>query len=382
MRKVHFFVLFAAIVFFSCSKPGGFEISGKITNAGGKKLYLDELKVSSKVPVDSVVLKDDGSFKFTGKIGYPNFYLLRLNERNFITLLVDTVEKITVRGDFANFSREYVVEGSPGSLAVQELSDHLSDTKHKIDSLEARIDVYRNRPTFSVQIKKWESELADIRQSQIRYSTEFVQKNPFSMASVLALYQRFDESNYVIQDLQSLKIAASALNAIYPKSEHVKALYMNTRNLMAQSRDDKMKELIAERGSTYPEIRLPDADGNIIALSSLKSKVILIQFWSALDKNSRIQNQALVELYQKYHSRGLEIYQVSVDDDRAAWKVAIEQDGLGWINVGDMNGSVAALNSYNVQVVPSNYILDAERNIRARNLAGPMLDKAIDDLTR
>jgi alkyl hydroperoxide reductase subunit AhpC len=109
---------------------------------------------------------------------------------------------------------------------------------------------------------------------------------------------------------------------------------------------------------------------------------VLIQFWSAKDRASRIQNEALTELYSKYKSRGLEIYQVSVDNDRSAWIDAIEQDGLKWINVGDMKGSITALNNYNVQKIPSNYVLDKEGNIVARDIQGPELDKLIGKLCR
>lgn len=385
MKKIFSVVIVLAAVTFACQKPEGFVISGKITNAEGKFLYLDELKVASSVPVDSVKLKKDGSFKFEGKIGYPNFYLLRLNEKsekNFVTLLVDTTEKISVYGDAANFSRDYVVEGSPGSTLVQELNNKLTKTKHQIDSIRTRLDAFRSRDEYSVQRIKWNQELADIKQNQIRYSTNFVLKHPFSLSSVLALYQKFDDSNYVVQDLQSLKVAASALNSFFPKSEHVKALYANTQGLMAQEKNNKLQQYIAENGQNSPDIVLPDYNGRNISLSSLTGKVVLIQFWSALNRDSRIQNQALVELYSKYKSKGLEIYQVSVDTDKSAWMNAIEQDGLNWINVGDMQGSVTAINHYNIQSIPSNYILDKDRRIVAKNLQGPTLDQAIAKLIR
>jgi peroxiredoxin len=380
-KLVPVIIVFAVFVV-SCSKPAGFTISGKITNAGGKTLYLDELRVASSVPADSVELEKDGSFKFSGQIKYPNFYLLRLNERNFVTLLVDTTEKISVYGDAANFSRDYIVEGSPGSTLVQELNNHLTRTKHKLDSIQSRINAFWSWKDYNVQRIKWEQELKEIRQEQIKYSTDFVQKHPFSLSSVLALYQKFDDSNYVIQDLYSLKVAASALNQIFPKSEHVKALYANTLRLIAQEKNSKLQEFIAKNGVNTPNISLPNVNGRNISLSSITSKVILIQFWSALNRDSRIQNQALVELYEKYKSRGLEIYQVSVDTDRNAWTAAIEQDGLSWINVGDMNGSVDALNIYNITAIPSNYILDKDRNIQAKNLMGPALDQAIGVLTK
>lgn len=377
VKKIFSVMLVMSVVLTSCNKHNGFVISGKITNSDGKYLYLDELKVSSSVPVDSVMLQKDGSFKFQGEIGYPNFYLLRLNDRNFVTLLVDTVEKITVYGDAANFSRDYVVEGSPGSLLVQELNNKLARTKHKLDSIRSRVEAFRIQDDYSTQKIKWDQELIDIKQAQVRYSTDFIQKHPFSLASVLALYQKFDDANYVIQDLQSLKVAASALNTMFPKSEHVRALYANTQRLMAQEKNEKMKKFIAENGANSPDILLPNVNGRQVALSSLSGKVILIQFWSALDRVSRYQNQALVELYAKYKSKGLEIYQVSIDDNREAWTTAIQQDGLSWINVGDMKGSNAAMNAYNVKIIPSNYILDKERRVVARDLLGPTLDQAI-----
>jgi peroxiredoxin len=382
VKKIFPFVLVLAALTFACKKPNGFVISGKITNAEGKYLYLDELKVASSVPIDSVEVEKDGSFEFTGKINYPNFFLLRLNEKNFVTLLVDTTEKITVFGDAANFSRDYIVKGSPGSLLVQELNSRLTKTKHKLDSINSRMIVFRTRENYSLEKIRWEQEMADIKKSQIEYSTGFVQKHPFSMSSVLALYQKFDDSNYVVQDLQSLKVAASALNTVFPKSEHVKALYANTMRLMAEEKNNKLKEFIAENGTNSPDITLPDYNGRDISLSSLRGKIVLIQFWSALERVSRIQNQALNELYSKYKSRGLEIYQVSIDSDRSAWLNAIEQDGMTWINVGDMKGSVTALHMYNIQKIPSNYILDKEGRIVAKDLQGPALDQAVAKLTK
>jgi peroxiredoxin len=381
VKKTTVLVIALATILVACNKPNGFVISGKITNAKEKYLYLDELKVSSSVPVDSVKINEDGSFKFKGKINYPNFYLLRINEKNFVTLLVDTTEKINVYGDASNFARDYVVEGSPGSLLVQELNNKLAITKHRIDSVRNLIDAFRSVDDPD-QKAKWNFELAEIKKKQIDYSTNFVQKHPFSMSSVLALYQKFDDSNYVIQDLQSLKVGASALNSIFPKSEHVKALYANTQRLMIQEKNSKIKAYIAENGENSPDISLPNTNGRVVSLSSLKGKVVLIQFWSALNIDSRYQNQALVELYNKYKSRGLEIYQVSIDTDRNAWLSAIEQDGLSWINVGDMKGSVSAQHNYNIQTIPSNYILDSERRIVARDLKGPALDQAIGKLTR
>jgi len=198
------------------------------------------------------------------------------------------------------------------------------------------------------------------------------------MANVLALYQKFDDNTYVIQDLQSLKVAASALNSFYPKSEHVKALYANTVKLMEDQRREKLQKFIEENAQTSPDIILPDPDGKEIALSSLRGKYVLLQFWAGAVPDSRIMNPVLRELYKKYHSRGFEIYQVSADTNRYEWVDAIDKDHLTWINVGDMKGSRSAILTYNVQELPSNYFMDKEGNILAKNLTGPEIIKILE----
>ena len=149
MRKfgILLFVLATAIV--ACNDASQYKIQGKISNADGNYIYLDELKVSSTEAIDSVMVKNDGTFSFEGNVSYPTFFLLRLNPNNFVTLLVDSAEHVSVAGDAANFSREYSVTGSEGSLFVQELNKYLSRTKHQLDSIRSLQLSFRNDPEFA-----------------------------------------------------------------------------------------------------------------------------------------------------------------------------------------------------------------------------------------
>lgn len=377
MKKASLFIAVLITILAGCSKPERFILTGKITNAEGKMVYLEELKVSKINPLDSVKINKNGEFTFRYHVGMPTFFLLRLSEDNFVTLLVDSAEQVTIKADALNFAREYSIEGSPGSALVQELNSRLNRTKQKLDSVSLLYTYYAERSNYQELKSQLDAAYNDIVEEQVAFSTNFVQENPFSMASVLALYQKFDDESYVVRDLQSLRVAASALNAFYPESEHVKALYQNTLQLLAQERTAEISRLIDESGSNSPEIVLPDANDREVALSSLQGKYVLLQFWSALDQNSRIMNPVLVEAYQKYRNRGFEIYQVSVDVNRQEWLDAIEDDRLSWVNVGDMNGSTLALLHYNIQRIPSNYLLDRDGRIIARDLFGPALDRAL-----
>jgi len=271
------------------------------------------------------------------------------------------------------------VEGSPGSALVKELNMKLSSTQLKLDSVAQLNMIYRGRNDYQLKKAILDEIYQEIMQEQVEFSTRFVEENPFSMASILAIYQKFDDQSYVISDLQPLKTAASALNSIYPQSEHVKALYANTVELVKQERAAKMKQFIQEKGTNSPDVVLPDINGNDIALSSLKGKMVLLQFWSAEDRGSRVMNEMLVELYRNYRNKGFEIYQVSVDKDKDAWVEAIEEDGLTWTNVGDMEGSLKAVHTYNIQEIPYNYLLDREGVIITKGLKGPDLTATIAD---
>jgi hypothetical protein len=108
----------------------------------------------------------------------------------------------------------------------------------------------------------------------------------------------------------------------------------------------------------------------------------LLHFWAAEDGNSRLLNPLLVDAYQKYKGRGLEIYQVNIGTNRSEWLDAVDKDNLKWINVGDLEGSNKAQLSYNIQSIPYNYLLDKEGKILAKNLTGTELDKALASILK
>jgi peroxiredoxin len=382
INRIIFILIAITFIFSSCKKSNQFTISGKITHAEGKEITLEKLSVSSTKPVGKVTINKRGEFEFTGNAGIPAYYLLKLDDK-IITLLVDSTEQIVVKADIANLSREYAVEGSPGSVLVKELVLKLNTTEHKLDSLEALNKLYLGNPDHEKFKEKWSEKYAKVVQEQTDFSNNFVMKNPFSMASIYALYQKFrKDGSYVIRNLQTMRTAASALNSIYPKSDHVKALYQNTVQLLKNEKMRKMQQFIQEQGVNSPDIVLPDQNGKEIALSSLRGKYVLVHFWAATDRGSRILNPVLAEAYKKYKRKGFEIYQVSVDNNRIEWVDAIDKDKLKWINVGDMEGSVHATNVYNIKHVPFNYLLDKEGAIIAKNLQGPALNKVLSQLLK
>ncbi|MGE0019192.1 MAG: thioredoxin-like domain-containing protein [Draconibacterium sp.] len=381
-RRMIYFLLAALVVAGGCKKDNQFTIKGKITHAGGDTIYLEELQLSTVKPVSKVKIDDNGEFKLKGQTTIPTFYLLKLANHSFITLLVDSIDQVYIEADAANFGKEYLVEGSLGSIQVKELTETLNRTEYKLDSLQSLNTLSQGNPDYELLKTRWNQEYTKIINDQNQYSVDFVLKNPFSMASVFALYQKYKDGSYVIKDLQTMRTAASALNAIYPNSMMVKALYENTLQYLREQKAAEIKQLIAEQGINSPEIILPDINNRKVALSSLRGKVVLLHFWAAEDAGSRLLNPLLVDAYAKYHAKGFEIYQVNVGNSRSEWLDAIDTDGLKWINVGDLNGSNDAALNYNIQSIPYNYLLDRDGSIVAKNLTGPALDKALSTVLK
>ncbi len=375
-------IVWAAVLLFSCGPKNQFTISGTIDGGAGKTLYFSQLHPSKLTFVDSVKLDKKGNFELKGTASDPTFYLLQVSNTNFVTLLLDSADRVTIEGNYANLAFDYDVEGSANSKEIQELNQKFAEAKAKLDSLRALYNKNKNNPLYASTLESLNIEYASIANAYAQYASDFVKRNPFSPANIYALYQQWEPNAFVINDLQLMKTTASALSSLYPNNDHVKALYNNTLDIMRKERSMQAMQLLQQSAVNSPDINLPDQHGINRSLWSLQGKYVLLQFWSAKDRTSRVQNQVLNELYAQYRNRGFEIYMVSIDNDRAAWLQAIAEDNMPWINVGDMKGSYQAVNSYNIQAIPSNYILDKEGQIVAKNLQGPALTQALARIVR
>ena len=343
-------------------------------------IYFSKLLISNNLVPDSIKLNHNGEFRFKGDTPYPTFYLLKLSKNSFVTLLVDSTENISITGSYKNFIRDYKIKGSRGSEILRDLDRRFYTSKTQIDSLRRLYNSQKNNSSYALKKEEWNAHYNRIISDHSYYVTSFVKRNPFSLASVYALYQKWDDNNFVINDMQTMKTAASALYSVYPKNEQVIALYNNTLQFIKEEREKRLDNVVKNNAVNSPNIILPDADGHVRDLWSLHGKYVLLHFWSAKDRPSRIVNPVLSEIYHKFKKRGFEIFMVSVDTDRAAWMEAIANDNLSCINVGDMKGSFQATTNYNIQELPFNYLLDKNGVIIGRNLKGPALNQVLSQI--
>ncbi|MGD0582818.1 MAG: TlpA disulfide reductase family protein [Bacteroidales bacterium] len=372
------------ILITGCSKKNGFMVDGKLQDHNGEFIKIKRLDVDISVPVDSVKIKNNGSFRLKVKASAPEFYEVGFSDSDFITLLAGPGERIKLgfRGKY--LYEDYSVAGSPGTSKLKMLDSTLADTKQRIKTLRTRYDNAMNEPDFQQKEEQINKEFAELLKVQRMYNVGFILKNMSSFASVKALYQMIDQNTYVLydaRDLQYLKLVSDSLTYLYPASKQAKALKADFEKEYSQLQMKNARALMNSLPATKLDPSLKDMNGKRIALSSLHGKYVLLAFWSAASEDCVADNLVLKELYKKYRNKGFEIYQINIDNDENKWKKAVKFDELPWISVREddpSNPKNAIL--YNARVLPANYLYDRDGNIIGTNLHGRTLQLRLSQL--
>ncbi len=383
MNRKLFFALSAAIALTACQKKT-VEITGTLEKPlSGQYLYLSELKADDIVAYDSVLITEEGTFNFKVNIKNPAFCLLTINQRNFMTMLLEPGDKISMTAPFDSLNSPSDFQGSPGTELLITYNNKLKKTIDNIMALN-KIYVKRvNQPGLPELIDSLDnasqSYLADIN----AYTKRFIDDNPSSLASLMALYQQVAPDVYVLNpvtDIEYFRKVNESLSALYPENDHVIKLQ---EQVMVYNENQKYAvDDFYGTGGVAPELTLPSPQGDTISLSSTRGSVVLLDFWASWCAPCREENPNLVKAWERFHNKGFEIFQVSLDKTKEAWMKGIEDDKLGkWIHVSDLkywNSSVVPL--YRIETIPANFLLDAEGNIISSNLRGDELIQKLEVL--
>ncbi|MGZ3865400.1 MAG: redoxin family protein [Bacteroidia bacterium] len=349
----------------------GFELKGTLSNAvGGETVYLEELSPMGKLAVDSAVLDEKGNFAFENAKPAAGFFRIKVNEANFAMLILDSTQKVNVTGDFKDLGNSYKVEGSPDTKVFLEMNDLGKIVQLKADSFQrvfqeilakskkdsVTIDSINKsiEPKYMAMIAEHQKKVADV-----------VDRNSASLAALVGI-QQLTPDTYM--DLY--KKVYKDLSAKFPGSKY---LYNLKKNV------DSYSKLI--EGSEAPDFTMATIDGKSVKLSSLRGKIVMIDFWASWCGPCRKENPNVVNVYKKFHEKGFEILGVSVDDKADKWKEAVAKDGLPWIHVSDLQGwNNEAVLMYGVDAIPFTVLLDKEGKILAKGLRGAKLEAKLEEL--
>ena len=384
MRKI-FLILAVVIGISACTNKNEFTITGTLKNTNGESLVLKLMGVNDLITIDSAKIDDKGSFHFSGKIEEPNFYMIEKDQQNYITLVLNPGEKVSITGDATNLLKDYDVKGSKDSKLLMEYTGELMKSIEELNALNKVYQDSINSPNLQQILQELTVKSEEITQKMRTYTISFVKENPASLASLMALYQQLAPRQYILNpetDLKYYQLVDSTLFSLYPDSDPVKTLHTHVASMIESKKIAEMRTNAVRTGSVPPEIALPSPKGDTIRLSSTKGKVVLLDFWASWCSPCRMENPNLVSNYKKYHDQGFEIFQVSLDKTRENWLKGIKDDHLGsWIHVSDLKywqSSVVPL--YGIQGIPTNFLLDREGKVIANNLRGPALSAKLKEI--
>lgn len=365
----------------SCSNSkNNFDLQLQFENAEQKELILYEVNSYEMMPIDTIRMDANGQSHYSGKIEQPRFFVLRDASPGQITIIVHPGDEIAITGDLADFKNTYKISGSRDSELLQKLNAKMDETIKQLTVITNHYQENLSAPETDAEALRSEvrMEFERIANEQRDFTIDFIENNTTSLASLMAVYQQIDQGTFVLnreEDFKYYKLVDSVLIKIYPDLDYTKNLNENVKEMIAAIEFKNLKETTLGIGTVAPEIELPNPDGKVIQLSSLKGKYVLLDFWAAWCGPCRHENPYLVDAYEKFNEKGFTIYQVSLDRTREAWLKGIEDDKLGkWYHVSDLqfwNSSVVPV--FQIEGIPANFLLDKEGRIIARNLRGEAL---------
>ena len=354
------------LLFTACKKNSDFTVEGVVSGADGQMMYLENVGVSTVELMDSVKLTAAGKFSFTKpRPAFPDFYRLRLNNQ-LINFSVDSTETISFVADAGTFATSYSVEGSENCKAIKNI------TLAQLDANQAIHRLRKESESGLLADSVYSRQVLEAAEAYEDVARKYIYSAPMSAAAYFALFQQIDGllffDLYDKNDSKAYGAVATSFDHYYPESPRAKHLY----NLALQSikviRSQRPMDLdkVEKKEVSFLDIELPDVHGENTKLSSVATgKVVLINFTAYMSEWSPALNMEFGDLYTRYHDKGLEIYQISLDSDLHFWKNAASN--LPWTCVRDPQSVYSQTEAlYNVKQLPAIFILDRKGNLVKR----------------
>jgi peroxiredoxin len=313
------------------------------------------------------VVSQSGEFSITQEIAHADFYKLEFDKNNFIMMVLKPGETVEIKTDAKDFLKQLQIRGSEETMHIFANQRIIDETKFKQDSISNLSYQFMADPKFDSITKVFKSEFDKIENAKIKSLQNFMLTHTTSLAN-LFLPEAFPIDN----NIHSYIMLDTALFAKYPDNFYVN----NLHSQIAAAR----KTII---GSLAPDFTLPDTSGLNVTLSSLRGKIVLIDFWASWCGPCMKEMPNVIKLYADFRSKGFEIMGVSLDKSRPSWLNAIKTKNLSWIQVSDVKywqSMVVPL--YNVSAIPYTVLIDKDGKIIAKNLRGEELYNKVKELLK
>lgn len=340
-------------------------IQGKISgaNIANQTLALSDITTTPPA-ITTKVTAADGTFSFKVPASKLTIYRLYLSAENFVMLLM-TGQSVDLQLNAEKLNLNPVINGSEDTRFLYSIAVQNSLYDKQLDSLNKAFTESRAKPEMQDQLHLIQTAYEQISDTQKSFLRQQLSTYPGSPAALF-----FIDKLSMDADLDIYRKVSDALFNKYPGHKLVTEL---------KSRVDL--ELTLQPGNMGPEIILPEKEGKPLKLSSLRGKVVLIDFWASWCGPCRRDNPEVVRMYNRFKDKGFDIFGVSLDRDAASWLAAIEKDGLVWTQVTDLKyWQSEGAKAYGVTSIPHTVLLDRDGKIIARKLRGKALEDKLEEI--
>lgn len=350
------------ILLAACDRSKGWSVEGTVAGAAGQKIALQAFNNNNWYTIDSISISDNDRFKYTSATpaAYPEVLRLSLDGSS-IYFPVDSTSAITLTADKSSFATGYRLEGSEAARLFVEIDSLIAAATARRSENQTVVDSLLKRDLTGIILSA----------SQPIASYYIINKR-------IGDKPLFDPANK--RDLTIIGAVAQSFDTSLPDDPRTAVLRKMFLAAKAAANPERVITTTIElpESGLSADIKAFDTKGQAHSLYDVAAKgdVVLLSFTNYALDSSAAYNLILADLYNKYHDRGLEIYQLAFDADEAEWKQSAVN--LPWITVWNApEDGTAALVSYNVNVLPLTYIIGRDGVLRTRVTDPTTLDKEI-----
>jgi peroxiredoxin len=382
MKKLVLFVCLS-IIAFSCSKVGKDEyiISGTAKGIeNGKTVILQTQDESGMITlsVDTVKVENE-KFEIKGKIKEPAMHTLFFPDfKNGFSLIVENGEiDVEVVKDSMQNSK---ISGTYNNDEFQSFNEKAAKVQKKMIAFQNKnMSVFRSaqEKKDTVTINKLVKENNAFQDELKKMLDEYPASHPKSFISLYMLNMKFNSPDF---NIVKFKKEFNNLDASLKNTKPGKKIQEQIKNI-EKPKSAAASTQASTENKVAPDFSAKSPDGKVISLKQSLGKVTIIDFWASWCGPCRQENPSVVAMYNELHSKGLNIVGVSLDEDLNKWKEAIAKDKITWVQVSNLKkwaDPIAKL--YNVEQIPTTFVLDSKGTIVAKDLRGEELKAKVNEL--
>ena len=359
MRKLLLSIVAASMTLAACNAQSGYKVTGTIEGMPDGKAFIANFDGTK---LDTLAKSDitNGAFEFTGKVSEPTgAFIMVVGQRFSLPIMLENAN-ITVNAGQAGLN----VTGSEGQKIYDQFMAINTTTQQEAMKLQQEYQAANGDQAKMQAVQEAYAKLMTDAQAK---ETELIKANPDSYVSTFVIVSSMGQMEY-----EQLKERYNLLGEKAKASAQGKAIAAQIAKLESTA-----------IGQIAPNFTITTPEGESISLYDIKGKVKLIDFWASWCGPCRGENPHVVEIYKEYHPKGLEIFGVSLDNNKEAWVKAIADDGLVWKHGSDLKGwQSAPAKLYSVTGIPHTILLDENNKIIAKNLRGDELKQKIAELLK